>query len=97
MSEVLEIAKATIKGEFSGIVSRKNISYVCSHQIYTISFMVKLDQKIKGVPEEITVSSSKGRWEQPTRMIIQEGDELLIAGEIKKIKLRDWGVDVYLL
>jgi len=87
----------TIKGEFSGIVTRRNVTFV-SQGGFGISFMIKLDQKSYGIPEEITVlaTATAGALRLGST-IIQEGDELLISGEIRKMKLSEWGIDVYQL
>ncbi len=55
-----------------------------------------MDERIHGVPNEIPVVAW-GRGSSIFSTDIQAGDKLIINGEIKKISLRIWQKDVFLI
>ncbi|MFX1452881.1 MAG: hypothetical protein ACFFCM_18735 [Promethearchaeota archaeon] len=76
------------EGSLEGIVSSKKILTVGSYAI----FLLKLEEKIEGIPEEIPVCSPLFKINK--FVYIEEGDHVIIHGKFMKIPLF-WKDDHY--
>ncbi|NVM04181.1 MAG: hypothetical protein HWN67_17750 [Candidatus Helarchaeota archaeon] len=89
------LPKPIFKGTIHGTVTERKVKYSYRQMGALISFYIRLDEKIFGVPDELTVLISGGGWKSYCTDI-QEGDKLRLNGKIRKYPIKFWNSEIYL-
>lgn len=91
----IKIVKVLFRGTIRGKVTSTATHVGCAGGSVKISFIIKLDERINGIPEEFTVFASKtyksgGLFSTHMR----EGDIVKIKGQILQTRIKAWQTDV---
>nr|MDO8081082.1 zinc ribbon domain-containing protein [Candidatus Freyarchaeota archaeon] len=79
------------KGVIRGLVTKESrLRFVGGGRIFGADFVMKLEENIEGVPEEILVHTAAIGY-------FRKDDEVILQGRIFKIVLRQWGRPMYVI
>ena len=93
--EVIEINNIIYEGELQGIVTSTVTRTGFSQGYAFLSFIIKLDKRLEGIPEELPVFGGKTRHsEYLINTHVREGDIVKIYGKIIQNWLKHWKRDV---